>query len=75
MESQYVENKHVLAINQSNYPLLIEVYDVDSEHITFGSNANRGHVHTNKLYYNANKNDYYFHHYGIRYYIGDCMTV
>lgn len=73
-DSEYTKGSTVKAFNQSNYPILIEVYDVNEDYVTFASNIN--HLKTcNKVKYETSTGRAYFQHYGQKYYLDECMTV
>ena len=79
MESENVEGKKVIAINQSNYPVIVEVYGVDYEvndEVMFGSNADKGEVMTSQIMVDEhNPFRVYFEYNGDKYYLDECMTI
>jgi hypothetical protein len=79
MESEYVEGKDVIAINQSNYPTIVEVYGVDydiTDSVVFGSNADKGEVMSSTIKADEhNPFRVYFEYNGDKYYLDECMTI
>jgi hypothetical protein len=74
MKSEYTNDKEIVAFNQSNYPILIEVYVADENYISFKSNIS-ARVCTNNVLYELSTDRAYFKHFGAKYYINECMTV
>jgi hypothetical protein len=72
--SEYTEGREVVAFNQSGYPVLIEVYDVNEDYVTFASNINKLET-CNKVKYETSTGRAYFQHYGQKYYLDECMNV
>ncbi len=73
-DSEYTKGNIVKAFNQSNYPILIEVYEVNEEYVTFASNINKLET-CNKVKYETSTGRAYFQHYGQKYYLDECMTT
>jgi len=69
-----------IATNQTNYPILIEVYEVSDECITFQSfnawNSKKMSARrcTNMVYMTI-AGRAYFKHFGTRYFLDECMTI
>jgi hypothetical protein len=72
--SDKMSDNNIIAFNQSNYPVLIEVYAVNEDHITFKSNISARKC-TNNVYVQPIASRAYFLHFGIRYFLDECMTI
>jgi len=69
-----------IATNQTNYPILIEVYEVNEDFITFQSFTATGdklsaRQCSNMIYTTIGGRRAYFKHFGRRYFLDECMTI
>jgi hypothetical protein len=72
-ESEYVKGKEVVAFNQSNYPVMVEVFEVNDDYVKFASNLSKK-VITSSVKYGTEDRPYFMHH-GEKYYLDECMRV
>jgi len=62
----------VIGFNQSNYPLLIEVYEVNEDYVLFASNGSRR-VSRSKVQFSGSRA--YFRHYNHRIYLDETFII
>lgn len=73
-KSEYTKGNTVIAFNQSNYPVLIEIYEIGEDYVKFASNISNK-VIISKTRYEGKTDRFYFMHFGVRYYFDETMTV
>ena len=64
----------VVAFNQSNYPVLIEVYEVNEDYVRFASNLSKKQI-TSSVRWEQGTDRAYFRHYREKYYLDETMVV